>query len=92
MSDKNPIIRRVLTDCVTAFICPRGEFYPDKDYGSQIMKNIVTADIQTLLCYARQAVSEMDGIFVKSAVKEKDNILFNILINHEEGQVSIPVE
>lgn len=56
------------------------------------MKNIVTADIQTLLCYARQAVSEMDGIFVKSAVKEKDNILFNILINHEEGQVSIPVE
>lgn len=92
MSDKNPIIRRVLTDCVTAFICPRGEFYPDKDYGSQIMKNIVTADIQTLLCYARQAVSEMDGVFVKSAVKEKDNILFNVLINHEEGQVSIPVE
>lgn len=92
MSDKNPIICRVLTDCVTAFICPMGEFYPDKDYGSRIMKNIVTADIQTLLCYARQAVSEMDGIFVKSAVKEKDNILFNVLINHEEGQVSIPVE
>lgn len=92
MCDRNPIIHRVLTDCVTAFICPRGEFYPDKDYGSRIIKNVVTADIQTLLCYARQAVSEMDGVFVKSAVKEKDNILFNILINHEEGQVSIPVE
>ena len=92
MNKPESIINSILTDCTAALVCPRGEFYPDKDYGSRIRKEIQEIDLQTLLSYSRQALSDMDGIFVISAEKDDERIIFNISINDDERQVFVPVE
>lgn len=89
MINSEELIGEILSGCVSAFLCPRGEFYPNKNYGSQIMKNKVSADSEKLLAYARQAVSDMDGIFVKSAYLDNLNVVFTVAVNDEERQVSI---
>lgn len=92
MNKPESIINAVLTDCTAALICPRGEFYPDKDYGSRIRREIQELDIKNLLSYSRQALSDMDGVFVISAEKDDEKIVFNISINDDERQVFVPVE
>lgn len=92
MNNTDSIINSILTDCAAALVCPRGEFYPDKDYGSRIRKEMQELDLQTLLSYSRQALSNMDGVFVKSAEKGDEKIIFNISINDDERQVFVPVE
>lgn len=39
--------------------------------------------------YARQSVSELDGVYIKEAELAENEILFTILINDEKRQVSI---
>lgn len=82
----------ILQNALRAICCPRGRFYPDKNYGSKI-KNSVTSitalSDKQLLDYARQAVSDIDGVTVKSVNVGSKNIKFTILVNNERGQVSI---
>lgn len=91
MNNTNPLINSVLTDCITALVCPAGEFYPNKNYGSQIKRNSGRLDEEKLLCYARQALSNMDGVYVKSASIDNSNAVFKIAVNNEERQVSISI-
>lgn len=86
----NDFIDSILCDCVMAVVCPLGEFYPDKDYGSQI-KNWAGIDSDILLAYARQAVNEIDGVHIKSVKAENNKALFNVVINDSERQVSIDI-
>jgi hypothetical protein len=92
VNSENPLITSALTDCFTAFVCPLGEFYPNKDYGSKIKQSIGKIDSQTLLCYARQAVSDMDGVYVKSVELSSLGADFTVMINDEERTVNIPIE
>lgn len=92
MNNTNYPADTVLTDCITALICPLGEFYPNKDYGSRIRRSLAEPDKEKLLCYARQALSRMDGVFVKTAAWDGTNIIFTLMINDEERQASIPIE
>lgn len=92
MSNFNFVSDRVLSDCITALACPAGEFYPDKDYGSRIKYGMQNPDEKRLLCYARQALSSMDGIYVKNAGIKDGKILFSIMINNEERQAVITIE
>lgn len=85
----NDFINAVLKDCVTALGCPRGEFYPDKDFGSHIKRVKSTADSGELLAFARQALAEFDGVYVKSAVPNENGADFAVMINDEERRVRI---
>lgn len=79
----------ILQNALRAICCPRGKFYPDKNYGSKIKGSVTALTDKQLLDYARQAVSGMDGVTVKSVDTGSNNIKFTILVNNERGQVSI---
>lgn len=82
----------VLADCITALVCPAGEFYPNKNYGSRIKQIIKNTNEKELLCYARQALAGMDGVYVKNVKIQDNSILFSIMINDEERQAVIAIE
>lgn len=88
----NDEISKILSDCLCALYCPRKKFYPKKDYGSLIrIKN--TLDENYLLAFARQALSDFKGIYVKTAEAQTDSITFTLLINHTyERTVTMPIE
>lgn len=85
----NDYVNLILENCLTALVCPRGAFYPNKDFGSQIKSNKAIMDAEKLLVFARQALSEFDGVYVKRAVMNENSADFTVMINDEEGQVSI---
>ncbi len=80
-----------LKEIVMAFNTVRGNFYPDKDYGSHI-KNATKLPVEFyVLCYARQALYDMNGIFIKSVSINNKNYDFVVIVNNEERQVRITV-
>lgn len=81
-------IEKLLSDCLCALYCPRKRFYPKKDYGSQI-RCYQDLNEKYLLAYARQGLSDFDGVYVKSAKKEQEGITLNLLINDEERTVTM---
>lgn len=82
-------VESVLNDFIMAFKCPRGKFYPDKDYGREINKD-ASNQKDRLLASARQAAETLDGVYVKEVVL-KDSITAEIcvLINDSERSVSV---
>ena len=70
----------------------RGEFYPDKNFGSRIStidKNPMNA---YLLDYARQALDLVDGVYVKNAEFSDDGAVFDLIINDKERRLLINSE
>lgn len=82
-------INTILENCVTALVCPRSEFYPDKNFGSHIKSEKFLLDSEKFLAFARQALCEFDGVYVKSAIMKSDSVDFLLLINDYEREVSI---
>ena len=70
----------------------RGEFYPDKNFGSRLSTVEGENANAYALEYARQALYELDGVFVLKAEAQGDTIDFTLLINNEERQVSIDTD
>ena len=91
MKNKFIDINSILQDCFVAMLCPRGDFYPDKNFGSHIKYALKASGESELLAYARQAVHSMDGIYIKCACKGRDAVVFTVVINDAERQVSIPI-
>lgn len=89
MTNKTVCVTEILKSCVAAIKCPRGKFYPDKNFGSHILNVSDNRAKDELLAYARQAVSEIDGVYVKYAEISGENAVFTILINDEQRQVNI---
>lgn len=79
----------ILENCVMAIICPLSKFYPDKNFGNRIRKSI---DCGELLASARQAVRNIDGVFIKNMCINNGMAEFTIMINDEERRVSIGIE
>lgn len=92
MNRSNYFLKPILASCAAAFFCPRGGFYPNKEYGSKIKQNIACAQNNELLCYARQAVSGIDGVFVCSAAQNDGTVIFTVMINDEKQEVSVNYE
>ncbi len=84
-------IDELLQNAVIALYAPRGDFYPDKDYGSYLL-DLKTADGERAACLARQAVSRLDGIFIKSASETQNGPEFIITVNGSERRVLIDHE
>ena len=86
------VLENALRSGVLALRYQRGRFYPDKDFGS-LLYTVQSADSTALLlAYARQAVKELDGVFVKSVHTADGAAVFDITINNENRQVSIELE
>lgn len=83
MNDFN-IIDEILKNAVRCLTVKRGSFYADKNFGSKIRASQSNAEI---LAYARQSVDWLDGVFVKSAVKNKNFVTFVLTVNGEERSV-----
>lgn len=89
MTDKSICIDNILVNCITAMKCPRGKYYPDKNFGSHILECSKNTENQELLAYARQAVSDIDGVYVKSVQTSGEQAVFTLLINDRQRQVTI---
>lgn len=66
----------------------RGSFYPDKNFGSHIFA-AKSRDCNYIAALARQAVSNMDGVYIKSVKASGENYEFIVIINDLERQVLI---
>lgn len=66
----------------------RGGFYPDCAFGS-VLNELGEEPLDFYaLAAARQALAGLDGVFVKSAEVGDSSIVFNLIINGEERQVT----
>jgi hypothetical protein len=81
-------IDELLQDVLLCLECHRGEFYPNKDYGSSIKNNLLATSQELLLSSARQALRELDGVSVKSVLINDNSAEFTVLVNNEQRQVS----
>ncbi len=89
MTDKSVCTDEILKCCVLAVNCPRGSFYPNKNFGSKIKTINMTLSADELLAYARQAISDIDGAFVKNVCVSSGSADFIFIINDEEREVNI---
>ncbi|MBE6719350.1 MAG: hypothetical protein E7571_01680 [Ruminococcaceae bacterium] len=67
-----------------------GKFYPNKNFGSRIneLKNEKPL-AEYIEAYARQALSELDGVYVKATDVINGAAVFTLKANNTEGQVII---
>ena len=77
-------IEEILKNAVKCLTVKRGRFYADKNFGSKIQASQSNAEI---LAYARHSVDGLDGVFVKSAAKNKNSVTFVLTVNGEERSV-----
>ena len=85
-------IDEVLQNAKIILTAHRGEFYPNKDFGSLISTINAQPTAEYALCYARQALGALDGVCVKAATVGENEITFTIAVNGTEGQVSVDFE
>lgn len=79
-----------LLNAVRALYTARGSFYPDKNYGSKIRCTLNMPNEFYALCFARQALYNINGVYVKSVARENGKYDFTLLVNNKERQVQIP--
>ncbi len=78
------VVDEILKNAVRCLTVKRGKFYADKNFGSKISASQSNAEI---LAYARHSVDGLDGVFVKSAVKNNNSVTFILTVNGEERSV-----
>lgn len=66
----------------------RGRFYPNKNFGSKIYE-LGTGSPLLALALARQAVSDLDGVYIKECISDNGEYIFDLFVNNEERQVRI---
>lgn len=89
--ENNDELEQILISCLCALGCQRESFYPDKNYGSYLSLIKNKTDLHSALSYARQALADIDGVYVKSVRTADNNYIFDILINDIKRQVTIAV-
>ncbi len=87
MNEVNEKIAQVLKSCQSACFCNKGDFYPDKDFGSKIRQSL--DDEKLLLSFVRSALKDIDGVYVKGAKVDGNFVFFDISVNDEQRQVSV---
>ena len=86
LNKDNEQIIDIMNACKMAIYCKKVNFYPDKYFGSQIR---LSKNINEILSFVRSAVSNLDGVYVKSLDFDDTVLKVNVLINDEERQVKI---
>lgn len=86
--EETEYIAEVLQNAAIALETLRGSFYPDKNYGSRLRKEKILSE-EYALCFARQALSGFDGVYIKSAKTNENGCEFTVVVNGQERQVLI---
>lgn len=81
-------MEELLQNVVLNLKAERGGFYPDKNFGSHILSS-ANKDEKYIASLARQAVSNINGVYIKSVKIENKNYKFTVIINNLERQVLI---
>ncbi len=68
----------------------KGKFYPDKNFGSHIFSAEYKTD-KYIIGLARQAVSSLNGVYIKSVKITDKSFEFTVIVNNLERQVFIKV-
>ncbi|MFR5875365.1 MAG: hypothetical protein ACLUFN_02620 [Eubacterium sp.] len=89
---KTDYIDELLQNIRLILTAKRGKFYPNKDFGSYIRDNAEEPKADYALNYARQAVSSIDGVYIKSSAMKENEIIFRLTVNGEEREVSVNIE
>lgn len=82
-------IDALLQSVRTVINCQRGKFYPNKNFGSHIIERTSDCKNDRLLDYARQAVSDIDGVFISEICMKNKTAEILVIINNEERIVSV---
>lgn len=69
--------------------CPRGRFYPDKNFGSTLSSAGTNAELTAAV---RNALRETGGVFVKKAERRGNELIVSVVIQNEERSVRISFE
>ena len=82
MSDINEKTADIINLCRSAVFCEKGEFYPDKNFGSRIHE--AKDNERLMLSFIRMALSKLDGVYVKNVtyIKNDNLITVDVLINN----------
>ena len=82
MSDINEKAADIINLCRSAVYCEKGEFYPDKNFGSRIHE--AKDNERLMLSFIRMALSKLDGVYVKNVtyIKNDNLITVDVLINN----------
>lgn len=85
----NDKIVDIVDICRASVYCEKGDFYPDKNFGSRIYS--AKKNERLMLSFIRMALSKIDGVYVKNITySANDNLItINALINNEERQVYV---
>ena len=88
MSDINEKTTDIINLCRSAVYCEKGEFYPDKNFGSRIHE--AKGNERLMLSFIRMALSKLDGVYVKNVTYTKnDNLItVDVLINNAQASAS----
>lgn len=81
----------VLQDVARAVYTKIGSFYPEAFYGSKLRLDGEPQSEAYAVSFAREALRELDGVYVESAEKTDSGYDFTIYINNEKRQVSVSV-
>lgn len=81
----------ILQDIARAVYTKKGSFYPEALYGSKLRVDGERQGAAYAVSFAREALADMDGVYVESAQETDSGYDFTIYINNEKRQVSVSV-
>lgn len=84
-------IDELLQNAVVNICARRGAFYPDKNFGSKLYLLKPKKEAEAL-ALARQALIDIDGVYVSKCAFDNDTICFDLILNDKERQVRIPYD
>ena len=82
----------LMQNALVLLTAKRDEFYPNKDFGSQIARINMEPKDDYLAAYASQALSSLDGVYVKEAYFEDKIAYITMMLNDKERTVAINLE
>ena len=85
-------IEELVQNAALALTAKRGRFYPDKNFGSRLSGLNREPFEEYAAAFIRQALYDLDGVFVKKVIKNEENIEVILIINDEEKEVILPIE
>lgn len=86
------LCEELLQNAIAAIKAHRGKFYPNKNFGSMLYSAKRGINSSFAEALARQALDEIDGVFVEKAETDNDYITIYLAVNDEKRTVSIPFE
>ena len=81
-------VGEMAADAVMMLTARRGRFYPNKNCGTAFLPSCMPPR-EWAIAYGRQALDDADGIYLKNAVVNKNEVTYFLNINGTERQVTV---